>query len=160
MRREGCIGTNLPLPRAARMQCSALKCCTLSGRAFRKTPAGSYLGERGSWQASIVLAVFAQSGTEMPVEKTAAYFHLQVALLQGGAAASDQVRRHSADLIETIAKDQAREIEAEAQAWYQEHSARPVLARFKGQEKFFAEPAGPNQFEVLNAALSAAVPAS
>ena len=56
----------------------------------------------GSWQASVVLAVFARTGTGMPVDNKAAYFHLQVALLQGGAAASDQVRRHSMGFLPKI----------------------------------------------------------
>jgi TPR repeat protein len=117
--------------------------------------------DAGSWQSSLVLGVMAHTGTGMPADNKAAYFHLEVALLQGGIAARDQVGRHTAGLVEGLGEEQARTVEADAGAWFQQHSGGPAVLRLKGHtEKFFGDPATQNVPNVFNAALPDANPAS
>jgi TPR repeat protein len=117
--------------------------------------------DAGCWQASVVLGVMAHTGNGIPANMRAAYFHLQVALLQGGAAARPLVERHLPGLEDSLGTEQARAVEADASAWVQQHSGGPALVRLKNNtRKFFADPASQSVPEVFNAALPDANPAS
>jgi hypothetical protein len=99
----------------------------------------------------------------MPTNMRAAYFHLQVALLQGGAAARPLAERHLSGLAEVLGEEEARTVEADASAWVQQHSGGPALVRLKNNTRkflFFADPTSKDVPEVSNAALPDENPAS
>jgi hypothetical protein len=97
----------------------------------------------------------------MAVDNKTAYFHLRVAELQGGSAAQAFAERHMAGVTEALGEEQARAVEEDAAAWFQQHSGAPALVRTKGQSpKFFADPAMQAAPDILNAALPAENPAS
>ena len=117
--------------------------------------------DNGSWQASLVLGVMAHTGTGTAVDNKAAYFHLRLAMLQGGTAAQKLTESHINGVVSMLEEQQARAIEAEAVAWFQQHSAAPVLVRTKGQSpRFFADPFLQGSQDILNASLPFENPAS
>jgi hypothetical protein len=128
------------------------------GEAVRRLQAAA---DAGSWQASLVLGVMAHTGSGIAVDNKTAYFHFRVAMLQGGSAARALAERHTAGVIEALGQEQARAIEADADAWFQQHSGIPALVRRKGQSpKFFADPTMQAAPDILNAALPVENPAS
>lgn len=117
--------------------------------------------DAGSWQASLVLGVMAHTGNGTAVDNKAAYFHLRVAMLQGGNAARKLAETHIAGVVSTLEEQQVRAIETDAAAWFQQHSGTPVLVQTKGQSaRFFADPSFQGTQDILSAALPAENPAS
>ena len=117
--------------------------------------------DAGSWQASLALGVMAHNGSGMVADDKTAYFHLRVAILQGGSAAQILANKHIPTVIQSLGDGQARAVEAKALAWVQQRSRAPTLVQTKGQPpRFFADPAMQGSSGVLSAALPMEDPAS
>ena len=128
------------------------------GEAVRRLQAAA---DAGSWQASFALGVMAHNGSGMAADDKTAYFHLRVAVLQGGTPAQALANKHIPAVIQSLSEEQARAVEERALAWVQQRSRAPTLVQTKGQSpRFFADPAMQGSGGVLSAALPMEDPAS
>jgi len=84
----------------------------------------------GNWKSSVVLGILARDGRGIPADAKAAYYHLRVAVLQGGAEA-DQLIKHDLDtLAAKISAEESQTATSAAKAWYEHHSL-PLLYVYK-----------------------------
>ena len=75
----------------------------------------------GSWKSSVVLGILARDGNGTPVDYPAAYFHLRVAVLQGGTDA-ERITKHDVEsLAAKIGSDECRKQASAANSWHQSH---------------------------------------
>jgi hypothetical protein len=89
----------------------------------------------GSWKSSIVLGILARDGRGEPVDNKAAYFHLCVAVLQGGKEAEPLTK---SDLKKLEAKMSPEELEAataSAKEWFEHHSLALAFVYKEGTPK-------------------------
>jgi hypothetical protein len=76
----------------------------------------------GSWKSSVVLGILARDGRGTPVDPKAAYYHFQVAVLQGGAEA-DKYIRPSMEIVGAKINEEERQAAAsDAKTWHEQHS--------------------------------------
>jgi TPR repeat protein len=75
----------------------------------------------GSWRSSMVLGMLARDGNGMAQDLEAAFYHFQVAVLQGGEAAQTLLQTDLNRLSQGIDADTLAEITRKANAWYQQH---------------------------------------
>jgi TPR repeat protein len=75
----------------------------------------------GSWKSSVVLGILARDGRGTPVDPKAAYYHFQVAILQGGAEA-DKYIRPSMEIVGAKINEEERQAAAsDAKTWHEHH---------------------------------------
>jgi uncharacterized protein len=80
----------------------------------------------GFWKSSLILGVLARDGRSgVPQDSKSAYYHFQIAALQGGDIASSMLARDLHLLKSTLTHDEKEALDSEAAVWVSEH-ARPV----------------------------------
>lgn len=77
--------------------------------------------EAGNWKSSATLGVLARDGNEVPKDDKSAYYHFQVAKLQGGEAARQLLQNDLRIQAEKLGVTEAAQIDREADAWFQQH---------------------------------------
>jgi TPR repeat protein len=85
----------------------------------------------GSWKSSVVLGILARDGRDTPVDHKAAYYHFQVAVLQGGAVADRYIRPSMVIVGAKITEEERQVAASAAKAWYEHHSLALVFV-YKG----------------------------
>jgi TPR repeat protein len=89
----------------------------------------------GSWKSSVVLGILARDGRGTPVDHKAAYYHFQVAVLQGGAVA-DRYIRPSMEIVGAKITEEERQVAASAaKTWHERHSLALVFVYKEGTQK-------------------------
>lgn len=92
--------------------------------------------EAGEWRASVALGLLSRDGMAgTPVNIKAAYYHYRVAALQGG----DEARKLVANDVDAIAgrlgPEQTAAVDAEANAWFQNHHLSLQFINKDGRSK-------------------------
>jgi len=83
--------------------------------------------DAGSWKASIVLGVLARDGIGTPVNSAEAFYHFQIAALQGGDQARILLTNDFTRLSSMLGNVQTQELTTKASTWFQK---RPVALAF------------------------------
>ena len=92
----------------------------------------------GSWKSSVILGILARDGNGAPPSPADAFYHFQVAVLQGGEPARHLLANDLAKLAAVLPEDLARNLSANADAWYQEnHPAGEFVFKEGGKEMHF-----------------------
>ena len=77
----------------------------------------------GLWRSSVTLAVLARDGRGMPLDKKSAYYHFQIAKLQGGEVTSRLIATDLRILAAELGTKQTEAVDSDAAAWFQKHPA-------------------------------------
>jgi hypothetical protein len=77
--------------------------------------------DSGSWKSSLLLGVMARDGNEVPKEPAAAYYHFQVAVLQGGDKAKHLLANDITQLSGQLTPERSQELTSSANTWFQQH---------------------------------------
>jgi TPR repeat protein len=84
--------------------------------------------EAGEWRSSVALGLLSRDGMAgTPVDAKAAYYHYRVATLQGGAEAGKVVENDLEALSAKLGPEQTAAIDADANAWYENHHLAMVF---------------------------------
>jgi TPR repeat protein len=75
----------------------------------------------GNWRSSMLLGVLARDGGGVPVDDSVAYYHFRVAVLQHGDEAAKLLAADLQKLTARLGPDRTRTLDAQADAWYQQH---------------------------------------
>ena len=75
----------------------------------------------GIWKASETLGLLTRDGNALPKDDKAAYLHLRIATLQGGAEAQRVLAAELERLSTTLSLDQLTALDSEAAEWYHRH---------------------------------------
>jgi TPR repeat protein len=81
----------------------------------------------GSWNASLVLGILARDGNGEPKDAAAAYYHFQIAVLQGGESAKRKLAQDLTGLAAKLTEERRRDLVSSANTWFH---ARPVALEF------------------------------
>ena len=81
--------------------------------------------DSGSWKSSVVLGVLARDGMGVPVDRAAAYYHFQLAILQGREPVERLLANDLARLNSELSEDETRNLTANANSWFQDR--KPAL---------------------------------
>ena len=84
----------------------------------------------GSWKSSIVLGILARDGRGTPADVKTAYYHFQVAVLQGGSDAEKVIKNDIETLAARIGTEESQTAASAAKAWHEHHSL-PLLYVYK-----------------------------
>jgi TPR repeat protein len=79
----------------------------------------------GFWKSSLVLGILSRDGQELAKDSKAAYYHFQIAVLQGGEKAATLAANDLRALSLELGQTQIQAIDQEAAAWVQKHN-RPL----------------------------------
>jgi len=102
----------------------------------------------GSWRSSTLLGILARDGEGMPVDGRAAYYHFQIAAQQGGKMVQSLLGYDLNQLGAALGPDQVRSVQAEADAWIQQHSGSLAFVHGSGSApRLFADAAGSDPVE-------------
>ena len=106
----------------------------------------------GVWKSSVLLAILARDGKDVPVDRKSAYLHFQIAVLQGGDEA-ERLLRHDIDKLSAgLEADERASLNSEAHGWYeQHHSTDKFIVKDPSVAKYFPLPT--NQ-EIIKAAFT------
>ena len=91
----------------------------------------------GSWKSSIVLGILARDGRGTPADNKAAYLHFRIALLQGGSAADQVIKRDLASLANRIGVNQCQIADSAASEWFGHHSLALAFVYKDGAKRDF-----------------------
>jgi TPR repeat protein len=84
----------------------------------------------GQWKSSAALGLLYEEGKLTARDAKAAYYYFQLAILQKGEKSAQEFDSVTQSLVGEIGAEQARKLEAAAQAWYgQHHDAVQLLMR-------------------------------
>jgi uncharacterized protein len=75
----------------------------------------------GNWRSSMLLGILARDGGGVPVDDSVAYYHFRVAVLQRGDEAAKLLDADLRKLTARLGPDRTRALDAQADAWYQQH---------------------------------------
>jgi uncharacterized protein len=75
----------------------------------------------GYWKSSVLLAILERDGKVAEADPAAAFFHLQLAELQGGEPAQGLVANELLALSSKLKQGQVAELTTKAAAWHREH---------------------------------------
>jgi hypothetical protein len=89
----------------------------------------------GSWKSSIVLGILAREGRGTPADYKSAYLHFRIAVLQGGSAADQVIKRDLASLANRIGVEQCQIADSAARAWFEHHSHALLYVYKEGSNK-------------------------
>jgi hypothetical protein len=93
--------------------------------------------DAGVWRASLVLGVLERDRKDAAVDKRAAVYHFQVAVLQGGDEAEHLLRPEIDRLSGALDEAERVAISSTARSWYTQHpAAQAFLASGRGQSKY------------------------
>jgi uncharacterized protein len=76
----------------------------------------------GSWKSTVLLGVLARDGKGAPADPETAFYHFQVAMLQGGDEARRLLTNDMIALSPKVSPARAQVLAANAVAWYKQHS--------------------------------------
>jgi TPR repeat protein len=76
----------------------------------------------GTWKSSVVLGILSRDGRLVPQDDKDAYFHFQVAHLQGGDEANALVGYDLKKLELKLSKEQRAQLDKDASSWVQKHN--------------------------------------
>lgn len=88
----------------------------------------------GSWKSSVVLGLLARDGKGVAADSKVAYYHFQVAILQGGEPAMRLVQSNIQALTYKLGTQQTKVLDSDANAWYEHHQV-PLLFVYKDGDK-------------------------
>jgi uncharacterized protein len=115
----------------------------------------------GYWRSSLTLGVLARDGDGVPMDSKAAYYHFQVAILQGGATVQSMLRYDTHKLGAKLGTEQSEAIDSDANLWFQQHPlAFPFVNKNSYKGKLFPVPAHADPGDLLHASLPLSDPAS
>jgi hypothetical protein len=77
--------------------------------------------EAGSWKSSMILGVVSRDGKGVLADPSAAYYHFQVAALQGGEEARRMAANDSNVLAARLGPAQTAALDSRAGDWYRQH---------------------------------------
>jgi TPR repeat protein len=89
----------------------------------------------GSWKSSVVLGILARDGRDTPVDHKAAYYHFQVAILQGGEVADRYIRPSMEIVGAKITEEERQAAASAAKTWHEQHSLALVFVYKEGTQK-------------------------
>src|ERR1700722_1161093 len=89
----------------------------------------------GSWKSSVLLGVLARDGRGVPEDSKAAYYHFQVATLQGGEPAMRLVSNDVAMLSKKLGPTQTQVLDSKANIWYQQHHVTLLFVYRTGDKR-------------------------
>jgi hypothetical protein len=75
----------------------------------------------GNWRSSMLLGILARDGEGIPLDDSAAYYHFRIAVLQHGDEAAKLLVADLRKLSARLGPDRTRALDAQADAWYQQH---------------------------------------
>jgi TPR repeat protein len=75
----------------------------------------------GYWKSSVLLAIFERDGKNVASDPKAAYYHFQLAVLQGGKPASELVGNDLKALSSRLTPEQTTELTVKAAGWHSKH---------------------------------------
>ncbi len=99
-------------------------------RALLETAADS-----GSWRTSLLLGIIARDGMGVPKDPAAAYYHFQIAVLQGGDTARSLLANDISRLSDQLSPARAQELISNASSWFQQHHSAVAFV-YKGGENW------------------------
>jgi TPR repeat protein len=81
----------------------------------------------GSWKSSVVLGILARDGVgDMPGPE-AAYYHFQIAILQGGEPAKDLLSNDMIALTGKLDEQRRAALTSKAASWFSEHKTVAIF---------------------------------
>jgi hypothetical protein len=89
----------------------------------------------GSWKSSIVLGILARDGRGTPADVKTAYYHFQVAVLQGGVEAKQVIKNDINILATKISSEESQTAASAAKAWHESHSVAFLYVYKEGAPK-------------------------
>lgn len=102
----------------------------------------------GSWRSSLLLGILARDGKGMPADSRAAYYHFQIAVLQGGKMVQSLVDYDLSQLTAALGPERVRGIQSDADAWFQQNAGSLAFVHVNNNTtKLFSNPAGPGPVE-------------
>jgi uncharacterized protein len=75
----------------------------------------------GNWKSSMLLGILARDGGGAALDDSAAYYHFRIAVLQHGDEAAKLLAVDLHKLSARLGPDRTRTLDAQADAWYQQH---------------------------------------
>jgi uncharacterized protein len=115
----------------------------------------------GYWRSSVTLGLLARDGKSVPEDNKSAYYHFQVAILQGGAPVQDLLRRDTGKLAAALGAEQSEAIDSDANIWFQQHHlAFTFVNKTSYKGKLFPVPLHSDPADVLHASLPISHPDS
>jgi hypothetical protein len=108
--------------------------------------------DAGYWRSSVTLGILARDGNGVPKDDKAAYYHFQVAILQGGATVRDLLRDETRKLAGVLDDEQLGALDSEASLWFQDHHLTLAFVNRNGYKgKNLSLPSHSDPTDVLNA---------
>ncbi len=89
----------------------------------------------GNWKSSILLGILARDGAGAPLDDSAAYYHFRIAVLQHGDEAAKFLAEDIRKLSARLGPDRTRNLDAQADAWYQQHHFVLEFVEKQGDER-------------------------
>jgi TPR repeat protein len=115
----------------------------------------------GYWRSSLALGVLARDGNGVRMDSKAAYYHFQVAILQGGSEAQGLLRHDNKQLAVVLSSEQLEKLDSDANLWFQQHRLTLTFVNKKGYKGgFLPAPTHSDPAAVLHASLLQSDPAS
>lgn len=75
----------------------------------------------GNWRSSMLLGILARDGGGVTLDDSAAYYHFRIAILQHADEAAKLLVADLNKLSARLGPDRTRALDAQAEAWYQQH---------------------------------------
>jgi TPR repeat protein len=88
----------------------------------------------GSWRASIALGVIARDGDSKAADPEAAYYHFQIAVLQGGETAKKLLAGDLRELSAKLSPEQMKTQASNASTWHKEHPFARSFVYMEGRK--------------------------
>jgi TPR repeat protein len=115
----------------------------------------------GHWRSSLVLGVLARDGNGAPADRKAAYYHFQVAILQGGPKVQDLLHHDIEQLAAVLGSEQLEKLDSDANLWFHQHRLTLTFVNKKGYKGgLLPAPTHSDPAAVLHAGLPQSDPAS
>jgi uncharacterized protein len=89
----------------------------------------------GNWRSSMLLGVLARDGGGVPMDDGVAYYHFRVAVLQHGDEAAKLLAADLRKLSTKLGPDRTRTLDAQADAWYQQHHFVLEFVEKQGEDR-------------------------
>jgi uncharacterized protein len=89
----------------------------------------------GNWRSSMLLGILARDGGGVPLDDSAAYYHFRIAVLQHGDEAAKLLVADLRKLSARLGPDRTRALDAQADAWYQQHHFVLEFVEKQGDER-------------------------
>ena len=83
----------------------------------------------------MLLGILARDGGSAPLDDSAAYYHFRIAVLQHGDEAAKLLDADLRKLSARLGADRTRALDAQADAWYQQHHFVLEFVEKQGDER-------------------------